>query len=130
MGLLLIVSAPLLLTLLLWGPWIFTRLFGERWQEAGEVARGLAPYIALHFVASPLSVAMLAWRAQAWGLRLALVGQLLFVLGLAGGLYLGGLIGAAWGVSAAMLAYFTYFFWALAHWRNFPGADEYVSLSV
>lgn len=131
MGLLLILSAPLLLTLLLWGPWIFTHLFGERWQEAGEVARGLAPYIALHFVASPLSVAMLAWRAQAWGLRLALAGQLLFVLGLAGGLYMGGLIGAAWGVSAAMLAYFSYFFWALAHWRNFPRADDdYVSIPV
>ncbi|MCV2359818.1 oligosaccharide flippase family protein [Paucibacter sp. TC2R-5] len=120
MAVLLLLSAPLVLALLLGGPWIFATLFGQAWQPAGEVARALAPYIALHFVASPLSVAMMAWRAQAWGLRLALLGQVLFVLGLAGGLALGGLVGAAWGVSAAMLAYFGYFFWALAHWQNFP----------
>ena len=62
----------------------------------------------------------MAWKAQAWGLRLALVGQLMFVFGLVAGLYLGGLIGAAWGVSAAMVAYFGYFFWALANWKDFP----------
>ncbi|WP_310386776.1 lipopolysaccharide biosynthesis protein [Roseateles sp.] len=128
MAVLLLLSAPLVLALLLGGPWMFATLFGQAWQPAGEVARALAPYIALHFVASPLSVAMMAWRAQAWGLRLALAGQVLFVLGLAGGLALGGLVGAAWGVSAAMLAYFTYFFWALAHWQNFPRVGEHVSI--
>lgn len=113
-------ALPLMMALMLWGPWLFATAFGERWLEAGQLARALAPYIALHFVAAPLSVAMLAWRAQAWGLRLALVGQLMFVGGLALGLYHGGLVGAAWGVSAAMLAYFAYFFWALAHWTHFP----------
>ncbi len=130
MAALLLLSAPLVLALLLGGPWIFATLFGQAWQPAGEVARALAPYIALHFVASPLSVAMMAWRAQAWGLRLALVGQVLFVLGLAGGLALGGLVGAAWGVSAAMLAYFGYFFWALANWQNFPDAHAHVPVKL
>lgn len=124
MAILLLLAAPLVLALLFGGPWIFTGLFGPDWRAAGEVAQALAPYIGLHFVASPLSVAMMAWRAQAWGLRLALFGQVLFVLGLAGGLALGGLVGAAWGVSAAMLAYFSYFFWALAHWQNFPDAER------
>lgn len=115
-----VLALPLMASLMLWGPWLFARVFGERWTDAGELARALAPYIALHFIASPLSVATMAWRAQAWGLKLALVGQLMFVAGLAAGLYLGGLIGAAWGVSAAMLIYFGYFFWALAHWTDFP----------
>lgn len=127
---LLLLSAPLMLALLLGGPWIFSTLFGQAWRPAGEVARALAPYIALHFVASPLSVATLAWAAQAWALRLALVGQVLFVLGLAGGLGLGGLLGAAWGVSAAMLAYFLYFFWALAHWQNFPDAHPHAPVPL
>jgi len=113
-------ALPLMAALMLWGPWLFAELFGERWQDAGELARALAPYIALHFIASPLSVTMLAWRAQAWGLKLALVGQGMFVIGLGSGLHAGGLIGAAWGVSAAMLAYFAYFFWALATWKDFP----------
>ncbi|MEJ6008166.1 oligosaccharide flippase family protein [Paucibacter sp. AS339] len=120
MALLLLLALPMMGALMLWGPALFAAVFGERWQDAGELARALAPYIALHFVASPMSVAMMAWGAQAWGLRLALFGQVLFVLGLVAGLWLGGLIGAAWGVSAAMLAYFAYFFWALAHWKTFP----------
>lgn len=111
-------ALPLMIVLLLWGPWLFARVFGERWVEAGTLARALAPYIAMHFIASPLSVATMAWGAQGWALRLALVGQVMFVGGLAAGLKIGGLIGAAWGVSAAMLLYFSYFFWSLAHWRH------------
>lgn len=118
MAVLIGLALPLMVVLLLWGPWLFARVFGERWVDAGMLARALAPYIAMHFIASPLSVATMAWGAQGWALRLALVGQVMFVGGLAVGLKVGGLIGAAWGVSAAMLVYFSYFFWSLAHWRH------------
>ncbi|PND37790.1 polysaccharide biosynthesis protein [Paucibacter aquatile] len=111
--LLLALGLSLAVLLMVWGPDLFVWLFGERWREAGQLARALAPYIALHFVASPLSVATLAWGQQAWALRLALWGQLAFALGLGLGLFWGGLIGAAWGVSAMMSAYFMYFFLAL-----------------
>lgn len=111
--LLCLLALPLMLGLMLFGPALFTWVFGERWHDAGMLARGLAPYIALHFVASPLSVATMAWQQQAWALRLALVGQFLFVSGLALGLIWGGLWGAAWGVSVAMTLYFSWFFWAL-----------------
>ncbi|MFG6431921.1 lipopolysaccharide biosynthesis protein [Roseateles sp. LYH14W] len=110
------IALPLMLALLALGPWLFELVFGPEWRGAGELARSLAPYIALHFIASPLSVVLMAWGAQAWGLKLALVGQVLFVAGLAAGLHLGGLAGAGWGVSAAMLLYFGYFFWALLQW--------------
>jgi O-antigen/teichoic acid export membrane protein len=109
-------ALPLMLALLAFGPWLFATVFGPEWRSAGELARSLAPYIALHFIASPLSVVTLAWGAQAWALKLALVGQAMFVGGLASGLYLGGLAGAGWGVSAAMLLYFGYFFWSLWTW--------------
>lgn len=98
------------------GPALFAWAFGEPWREAGELARALAPYLALHFVASPLAVVTMAWKAQAWALRLAVVGQVAFVAGLAGGLALGGLVGAGWGVSAAMLGYFGYYLVALWRW--------------
>ena len=110
-------ALPLMLVLLAFGPWLFAAVFGPDWRAAGELARALAPYVALHFIASPLSVVMMAWGAQAWGLKLALVGQLMFVGGLAAGLHWGGLAGAGWGVSAAMLLYFGYFFWALWTWE-------------
>lgn len=109
-------AVPLALVLLLWGPALFVWAFGPAWVAAGELARSLAPYVALHFIASPLSVVLMAWGAQAWGLRLALVGQGLFLAGLALGSWWGGLTGAGWGVSGAMLVYFGYFFWKLWHW--------------
>lgn len=114
------IAVPMAAVLLLWGPQIFAQAFGEPWAPTGELARALAPYIALHFIASPLAVATMAWRAQAWALRLALVGQCLFFAGLLPGLHFGGLHGAAWGVSASMLAYFAYYFWALANWKDIP----------
>lgn len=115
-----LLATPLAAVLLLWGPALFSWIFGAQWGEAGAVARGLAFYIGLHFIASPLSVVTLAWRAQPWALRLALVGQVVFFAGLAAGLHWGGLAGAAWGVSAAMAAYFLYYFQALASWSDIP----------
>ena len=116
MGLLALVALPLVVALWVGGPWAFERLFGPDWREAGVLARALALYIGLHFVASPLAVVTMAWGAQAWALRLALVGQALFVAALVTGLHLGGLAGAGWAVSVAMGAYFGGYFWRLAHW--------------
>ncbi|WP_158080964.1 lipopolysaccharide biosynthesis protein, partial [Pelomonas sp. KK5] len=123
MAVLAALALPLMAVLMLWGPALFAAVFGERWADAGALARALAPYIALHFVAAPLSVATMAWRAQAWALKLALVGQLMFVAGLAAGLSVDGLAGAAWGVSLAMCAYFGFFFWSLATW-NFHANEK------
>jgi O-antigen/teichoic acid export membrane protein len=116
MGTLALLALPLMLLLLVFGPELFAFAFGERWREAGSLARALAPYIGLHFVASPLAVVTLAWGAQAWALRLALVGQVMFLGALALGLSLGGAVGGAWAVSGAMAVYFGWYFWSLAYW--------------
>ena len=110
------VALPLVLALWLFAPAAFAAAFGEPWRAAGELARALALYIGVHFVASPLSVVSMAWGAQAWALKLSLVGQALFIAALAAGLALGGLNGAGWAVSAAMTLYFGWFFWKLATW--------------
>ncbi len=114
------IAALIALTLLLAGPALFAWAFGERWREAGELARALGPYIGLHFIASPLAVVTMAWQAQAWALRLALVGQLLFVLALGIGLWLGDLRGAGWCLSAAMSGYFAYYLHTLCTWPDPP----------
>ena len=110
------IAAPLVLLLWAFAPWAFERLFGPHWRGAGELARTLGLYIGAHFVAAPLAVVTLAWGAQAWALRLALVGQLAFVAALAAGLRLDGLAGAGWAVSIAMTLYFGYYFVRLATW--------------
>lgn len=122
MGMLALLALPLALLLLLFGPSLFALAFGERWRDAGELARALAPYIGVHFVASPLAVVTLAWKAQGWALRLAIVGQLMFLVALGVGLRFGGLLGGAWAVSAAMTVYFGWYFWSLATWENVPDA--------
>lgn len=120
MGLLGLLGLALMAVLMIAGPWLFSKVFGSAWQEAGELARALSPYIAAHFVAAPLAVVTMAWNAQRWAFRWALVGQMVFVVALALGLRQGGLQGGAWAVSAAMLPYFGWYFYRLAWWPKIP----------
>jgi O-antigen/teichoic acid export membrane protein len=115
------IAAPLVLLLWAFAPWAFAQAFGAAWRDAGELARALALYIGLHFVASPLAVVTMAWNAQAWALKLALFGQGFFLAALGLGLWWGGLQGAGWAVSIAMALYFGWYFWRLATW---PAAAE------
>ena len=109
-------AAPLVLLLWAFAPWAFEQAFGAPWRDAGELARALALYIGVHFIASPLAVVTMAWNAQAWALKLALFGQGFFLIALALGLWWGGLQGAGWAVSIAMALYFGWYFWRLATW--------------
>ena len=128
MGVLALLALPLVVALVALGPWVFEWAFGAAWRDAGVLARALAVYVGAHFVASPLAVVTMAWGAQAWALRLALWGQLLFVVALGLGLHLGGLAGAGWGVSAAMTAYFAWYFWRLATWPVVEDVDPHTPL--
>ena len=114
----------LMVVLMVAGPWLFQQVFGPSWREAGYLARALAPYIAAHFVAAPLAVVTMAWQAQRWALRWAIVGQIAFVMALALGLRTGGLLVGAWAVSAAMMVYFGIYFWRLACWRDIPAPQS------
>ena len=109
-------ALPLVAVLGWLGPALFSWAFGPDWADAGTLARALAVYIGLHFIASPLGVVTMAWQAQAWALKLALVGQALFVAALAAGLAWGGLAAAGWAVSAVMALYFGWYFGRLATW--------------
>ena len=120
MALLALLALPLVLGLWWLGPGLFAWAFGPEWRAAGELARALAVYIGLHFIASPLGVVTMAWQAQAWALRLALLGQAVFVVALALGLAWGGLAGAGWAVSGAMALYFGWYFSRLATWPVQP----------
>ena len=122
MGSLALIAAPLVALLLWLAPDAFAWAFGAPWRDAGELARALALYVGVHFVASPLAVVTMAWQAQAWALRLALVGQASFIAALALGLAAGNLVTAGWAVSAATVLYFGFYFWKLATWPTAAGA--------
>jgi O-antigen/teichoic acid export membrane protein len=116
MAVLALAALPLVLALWWAAPAAFAWAFGAAWREAGELSRALALYIGVHFIASPLAVATMTWGAQAWALKLSLVGQGLFIAALAGGLVHGGLVSAGWAVSIVMSLYFGWYFWRLATW--------------
>ena len=120
MVLLAVLASPLVAALWWLGPALFTWAFGPDWAPAGGLARALALYIGLHFIASPLGVVTMAWQAQAWALKLALLGQALFVAALGLGLHWGGLQGAGWAVSGVMAGYFGWYFSRLATWPVGP----------
>ena len=52
---LLIISLPPTIVFIVWGPQIFSFVFGDEWLQAGEIAQVLAFAIAVKFVSSTLS---------------------------------------------------------------------------
>ena len=52
---LLSIIMPVMLVLIIDAPNLFAFVFGKRWEGAGELARWMAPWLAVVFIASPLS---------------------------------------------------------------------------
>ncbi|MCE8015056.1 lipopolysaccharide biosynthesis protein [Halomonas sp. MCCC 1A17488] len=61
-------AMPPVLVLMAIGPELFALVFGERWREAGEFARWMAPWLYLVFITSPLSHLFSVLERQGQGL--------------------------------------------------------------
>jgi O-antigen/teichoic acid export membrane protein len=72
-----VLAMPPTLILIVAGPQLFALVFGEQWQQAGEFARWMAPWLYLVFITSPLSTLFAVMEKQRQGL---LFQVLLFVL--------------------------------------------------
>ena len=59
---LLILGILPVLIIVIFGPQIFSIIFGEAWKDAGEVSRYLAPVFLFQFVSSPLSVVITVYE--------------------------------------------------------------------
>lgn len=62
------IAMPPALILVLAGPELFTLVFGASWQQAGEFAQWMAPWIYLVFVTSPLGMLFSVLEKQAQGM--------------------------------------------------------------
>ncbi|WP_111411791.1 lipopolysaccharide biosynthesis protein [Billgrantia lactosivorans] len=62
------IAMPPAIVLMAIGPDLFALVFGERWREAGEFARWMAPWIYLVFMTSPLSHLFSVLERQGQGL--------------------------------------------------------------
>ncbi|MBA2777332.1 oligosaccharide flippase family protein [Billgrantia kenyensis] len=62
------IAMPPAIVLVLIGPELFALVFGERWREAGEFARWMAPWLYLVFITSPLTHLFSILERQGQGL--------------------------------------------------------------
>ncbi|MGO1684753.1 MAG: lipopolysaccharide biosynthesis protein [Brachybacterium sp.] len=54
-------------------PWMFTLVFGQQWDQAGDFARALTPWLAMQLVTSPISTVFVVTDNQQWMLGFSVV---------------------------------------------------------
>ncbi|MFM7012630.1 MAG: lipopolysaccharide biosynthesis protein [Betaproteobacteria bacterium] len=74
--LVLVGSGPLILAGAL-APWVFPLIFGPEWARSGEIVTQLVPWMALQFIASPVSMVMFVVGRQRAMLALTTFGAVL-----------------------------------------------------
>lgn len=82
---LLMVGVPPLVLVGALAPWLFPLIFGPDWARAGEIVTWLVPWMALQFIASPVSMVMYVVGRQRAMLVLTTLGAVLRI----GGVFLG-----------------------------------------
>ncbi len=75
-----IVALPIPIILILFGPSLFSLVFGERWEAAGNLARILSPWIYFDFIRSTISQIPLILNKQKELFRYSIAGNFILVL--------------------------------------------------
>jgi len=79
-----IIALVPLITLLLFGPWLFSSVFGAEWYEAGIYARILSVMVYFHFIILPVGRILEVFERQREGLifnaiRLGMISAMFFI---------------------------------------------------
>ncbi|MBS1764563.1 MAG: oligosaccharide flippase family protein [Bacteroidetes bacterium] len=74
-----VVALPIVIILVITGPYIFAFVFGEQWRESGEFARILAPWFFLDFIRTPISQVPVITGQQKRLFTLSIVGNLFMI---------------------------------------------------
>lgn len=77
-----LISAPIFLIIMIFGPSLFSMVFGEEWREAGVYARIMSPWLFVNFISSPISHLPAILSRQRQFFILSLAGNSLVVLSL------------------------------------------------
>lgn len=78
-----LLSFPIFLIVMVFGPDLFELVFGSDWREAGEYARIMSPWLFLNFIASPLSNLPLILNKQRRFFLYSMTGNGMVILALA-----------------------------------------------
>lgn len=77
-----LIVSPVLVAILVAGPFLFSFLFGENWREAGIFAQIMVIWVYFDFIRAPISQLAIILRKQSTMLLLSLIGNILLVAGL------------------------------------------------
>lgn len=83
------IAMPPMLILLLTGPELFSAIFGGRWEQAGEFAQWMVPWLYVVFITSPTSVLLEVLEKQ----HLAVVFQIVLLVVRISSIYCGAIYG-------------------------------------
>jgi O-antigen/teichoic acid export membrane protein len=75
-----LIGLPIFTLLFFFAPPIFTFVFGEEWTMAGDIARIIAPWLFLNFIASPVSCITVIMNKQKEGMMLSIADVLLKII--------------------------------------------------
>ncbi|MFM7822298.1 MAG: lipopolysaccharide biosynthesis protein [Bacteroidota bacterium] len=78
-----LISLPVFLILMIFGPDLFALVFGDEWRDAGLYARIMSPWLMLNFIASPLSNLPIILSKQRAFFAYSLIGNLTVIASLA-----------------------------------------------
>lgn len=99
-GVLGLASAPFFLAIALFGPTLFSFVFGAEWSEAGQYARIMAPGLWATFVVAPLATLPLVTARMGGALGFAVIDLVMRAAAIGVGLLLGSTAIALIGLSA------------------------------
>ena len=110
---------PVVLVLMIDAPRLFAVVFGANWEEAGELARWMAPWLAVVFVASPLSVLYEVLERQKFGMYFQGLMLLVRVVAIGIGFYYDSMLLAVILFSLfSMLCWIGFVVWVAGHAKS------------
>ncbi|NCA76133.1 MAG: hypothetical protein EOM90_07345 [Alphaproteobacteria bacterium] len=102
----LMIAAPVVLILLISGPWLIGFIFGKAWTEAGQIARILAPMMFFDFIRATIAQTPLITGKTRNMLYISMIGAFLTVVSIiAGGIFFHNVLAAFMVYSALMSLY-------------------------
>lgn len=110
---------PVMLVLMIDAPRLFTFVFGADWEEAGELARWMVPWLMVNFVGSPLSTMFAILEKQKQGIYFQ--GLMLFVRMLAIGIgfhYDSMILAVILFSLSSMLCWIGFLIWVAGHAKS------------
>lgn len=113
------IALPIFAIIYIWGPEIFSFVFGEKWWQAGVYASAISPWLFANFVAAPVAQLAFILHKQFQVLLFSVVGNSLILISILTGIYVyDDIVTALHLVSAGQIIYYIFllrYYWKISY---------------